>query len=80
MTSSFRPAGMQGCPQRESPKSPLCRFEVVVRDNDANLAPSKGDFFSIKLSNVTALTSEFEDPAVFYARGGFLAGGNVTVN
>lgn len=78
-TSSFTPAGMQGCPQRETPKSPLCRFEVIVRDNDGDLAPSKGDYFSITLSNATKLTSEFEEATVFYARGGLLAGGNVTV-
>ena len=33
--------------------SPLCRFEVIVQDNDQNMAPSPGDFFSIKLSTVT---------------------------
>jgi hypothetical protein len=68
------------CPARETKTTPLCRFEVIVQDNDRNLAPSPGDFFSIKLTNVTALTSEFPDPAtVFYARAGYLAGGNLTV-
>jgi hypothetical protein len=53
---------------------------VIVQDNDQNLAPSPGDFFSIKLTNVTALTSGFPDPAtVFYTRAGYLAGGNLTV-
>jgi hypothetical protein len=58
--------------------TPLCRFEVIVRDNDGNLAPSKGDLFSIKLSSATALTSNV-DPLTFYARAGYLAGGNLTV-
>jgi hypothetical protein len=57
----------------------LCRFEVIVRDNDGNLAPSPGDFFSIKLSNATAVTSVLDPATVFYARAGFLAGGNLTV-
>ena len=54
---------------------------MVVRDSDKNGAPSKGDFFSIKLSNVTALTSEFPDPeTVVYARAGTLSSGNLTVD
>jgi hypothetical protein len=59
--------------------SPLCRFEVIVQDNDQNSAPSPGDFFSIKLSSATALTSELDPMKVFYAREGYLAGGNLTV-
>jgi hypothetical protein len=58
---------------------PSCRFEVIVRDNDGNLAPSKGDFFSIRLSGTTALTSELDPATVFYARAGLLEGGNITV-
>lgn len=74
------PAGFPStCPAREKKGTPLCRFEVVVRDNDGNLAPSQGDFFSIKLSTVTAVISELPDPAVFYARAGLLEGGNITV-
>jgi hypothetical protein len=65
------------CPTRETSTSPLCRFEVIVQDNDQNLTPSPGDFFSIKLSSATALTSTL--PLVFYARAGYLAGGNLTV-
>lgn len=58
-----------------------CRFEVIVRDNDLDRAPSKGDWFSIKLSNVTELTTQFQDPStVFYIRTGVLAGGNLTVD
>ena len=79
-TTSPPPGFPQSCPARETRTTPLCRFEVIVQDNDQNLAPSPGDFFSIKLTNVTALTSEFPDPAtVFYARAGYLAGGNLTV-
>jgi hypothetical protein len=59
--------------------SPLCRFEVIVQDNDQNSAPSPGDSFSIKLSSATALTSELDPLTVFYARAGYLAGGNLTV-
>ena len=68
------------CPSRETPTSPLCRFEVIVQENDQNLAPSPGDFFSIKLSSATALTSELDPMTVFYARASFLAGGNLTVD
>ena len=59
--------------------SPLCRFEVIVQDNDRSLTPSPGDFFSIKLSSATAVTSELDPLTVFYARAGYLAGGNLTV-
>ena len=67
------------CPRRETSTSPLCRFEVIVQDNDGNLAGSKGDFFSIKLSSTTAVTSQLDPETVFYARAGYLAGGNLTV-
>ena len=69
----------QTCPSRETSTSPLCRFEVIVRDDDGNLAASKGDFFSIKLSSATALDDELNPETVFYARAGYLAGGNLTV-
>ena len=79
-TTSPPPGFPTTCPARETKTTPLCRFEVIVQDNDQNLAPSPGDFFSIKLTNVTALTSGFPDPAtVFYTRAGYLAGGNLTV-
>jgi hypothetical protein len=79
--TSSAPAGFPTtCPTRETKTTPLCRFEVIVQDNDQNLRPSPGDFFSIKLTNVTALTSEFPDPTtVFYARAGLLSSGNLTV-
>jgi hypothetical protein len=68
------------CPNNETPSTPLCRFEVIVQDNDRSLTPSPGDFFSIKLSKATALTSELDPLTVFYARAGYLAGGNLTVD
>jgi hypothetical protein len=75
------PAGFPStCPARQTTTAPLCRFEVIVRDNDMNRAPSPGDFFSIKLSSVTALTSELDPLAVFYARAGLLSSGNLTVH
>jgi hypothetical protein len=69
----------QSCPRRETSTLPLCRFEVTVRDTDGNLAVSTGDFFSIKLSSSTAVTSVLDPLTVFYAREGYLAGGNLTV-
>ena len=85
-TTSPPPGLLQSCPTRETTTSPLCRFEVIVQDNDKNLAPSPGDFFSIKLSNATILDcttplqcSQLPPAKVFYARAGYLAGGNLTV-
>jgi hypothetical protein len=92
--TSSPPAGFpqEACPTQETETAPLCRFEVLVRDNDGNMAPSPGDFFSIKLSTVTArcdaATLEELDPtctelpaaSVFYARAGTLSSGNLTVD
>ena len=80
--TSGAPAGFpSACPTKETTTTPLCRFEVIVRDNDGNIAPSAGDSFSIKLSNVTLLATEFTDPAtVPYARAGVLSSGNVYVD
>jgi hypothetical protein len=58
--------------------TPVCRFEVIVQDNDRNRAPSPRDWFQIKLSSGTAVTSQLEAP-VFYMRGGMLSSGNLTV-
>jgi hypothetical protein len=69
----------QACPSRETSTSPLCRFEVTVRDTDGNLAASTGDFFSIKLSSSTAVTSELDSTTVFYTRAGYLERGHLTV-
>jgi hypothetical protein len=67
------------CPTRETKTTPLCRFEVTVQDIDGNLAASKGDYFSIKLSSATAVTSELDPLTVFYTRAGYLESGNLTV-
>jgi hypothetical protein len=89
LTSSPRPTGFPStCPTQETSTSPLCRFEVIVQDNDRNLAPSPGDFFSIKLSTVTAsctdpfpaACSQLPPLTVFYARAGYLSSGNITVD
>jgi hypothetical protein len=92
--TSSTPAGFPStCPTRAKSTSPLCRFEVIVQDNDQSLSPSPGDFFSIKLSTVTSTTgtdcppggtppcviTEFPAGTVVYARAGYLAGGNITV-
>ena len=76
-TTSTVPAGFT--PACDS-DSPLCRFEVIVRDNDGNNAPSSGDSFSIKLSSATAVTTDLDATTVFYARAGLLQSGNVTVD
>ena len=82
--TSSAPAGFpESCPARETRTTPLCRFEVIVRDNDMNRAPSKGDFFSIKLSSATAYCKDFscsQLPGVFYTRAGVLSSGNLTVD
>jgi len=79
--TSSAPAGFPStCPTRETKTTPLCRFEVIVQDNDQNLRPSPGDFFSIKLTTVTdPLITEFPVTTVVYARAGVLSSGNLTV-
>ena len=78
---SSAPAGFPStCPKRETRTSPLCRFEVIVRDNDMNRAPSTGDYFQIRLSSGTVLDDELDPATVFYTRAGFLQGGNLTVD
>jgi hypothetical protein len=79
LTTSPPPGFPQSCPTRETKTTPLCRFEVIVQDTDGDLAGSKGDFFSIKLSSATAVTSELDPLTVFYARAGYLESGNLTV-
>jgi hypothetical protein len=76
------PAGFpSSCPARETATGPLCRFEVIVRDNDQGPSRATGDFFSIKLSTVTdAMISEFPTETVIYERAGLLEGGNITVD
>ncbi len=75
-TSSRFPAA---CPKRETTATPLCRFEVIVRDNDGNRTASNGDYFSIKLSNATDLTTRMDPATVIYDRAGSVEGGNLTV-
>jgi hypothetical protein len=78
--TSSAPAGFAStCPTRESATAPLCRFEVIVRDNDMNRMPSRGDYFHIALSSGTAVTSDLNLATVFYTRGGLLSSGNLTV-
>ncbi|MFC7358704.1 hypothetical protein [Nocardioides astragali] len=76
-TTSTAPAGF--APACDS-DSPVCRFEVIVRDNDRNGAPTSGDFFSVKLSSATAVTAELDPATVFYTRAGLLRSGNLTVD
>jgi hypothetical protein len=78
--TSSPPAGFpQTCPSRETKTTPLCRFEVIVRDNDMNRAPSPGDYFQIRLSSGTVLDDELDPALVFYTRAGLLSSGNLTV-
>ena len=74
--TSSAPAGI---PSTCAGTTPVCRFEVIVRDNDVNRAPSTGDYFHIALSGGTAVTSELDAATVFYTRGGLLSSGNLTV-
>jgi len=83
--TSSAPAGFPStCPTRETSSSPLCRFQVIVQDNDQSTTPSQGDFFSITLSTTTGTCtnlscSQFPPGTVVYTRAGYLAGGNITV-
>jgi hypothetical protein len=78
---SSAPTGFpKTCPTKETRTTPLCRFEVIVRDNDMNRAPSPGDYFQITLSSGTVLSSELDPGTVFYTRAGLLSSGNLTVD
>ena len=78
--TSSAPAGFpSSCRARQTGSTPSCRFEVIVRDNDMNRAPSKGDYFQITLSSGTAVASELDPATVFYTRAGLLSSGNLTV-
>jgi hypothetical protein len=78
---SSAPAGFPStCPARETRTTPLCRFEVIVRDNDMNHAPSPGDYFQITLSSGTVVDDELDPATVFYTRAGLLSSGNLTVD
>ena len=85
LTSASRPVGFPAtCGQRTFEGGANCRFEVVVQDNDRNLAPSAGDSFSIKLTTVKDPTitdlGSLVPPVLFYARGGLLGGGDISVD
>jgi hypothetical protein len=68
------------CPARDTETTPLCRFEVVVRDNDINGGQGTGDYFEIRLSSETSLVGELDPATVFYTRAGVLSSGNITVD
>ena len=80
LTSSAPGRFPSKCAARETETTPSCRFEVIVRDNDKNRAPSTGDYFHIALSSGTAVTSELAPATVFYTRAGLLSSGNLTVD
>jgi hypothetical protein len=61
LTSSAPSGFPPSCPKKETSTTPLCRFEVIVQDNDQSLTPSAGDSFSIKLSSVTSIYSDDPD-------------------
>jgi len=93
LTSSAPSGFAPSCANKVKSTTPLCRFEVIVQDNDQSLTPSARDSFSIKLSSVTSIytnecppdvdppcvITEFPTETVFYARAGLLGGGNITV-
>ena len=79
LTSSAPARFPSSCRARQTGSTPSCRFEVIVRDNDMNRAPSKGDFFHITLSSGTAVASQLDPATVFYTRAGLLSSGNLTV-
>jgi len=80
LTSSAPSGYPSTCPKRETTTTPLCRFEVIVQDNDKSETPSQGDSFAIKLSSSTALSSQLPPLTVVYARAGTLSSGNLTVD
>jgi hypothetical protein len=79
LTSSAPSLFPSTCPKSETSTAPLCRFEVIVQDNDKSETPSQGDSFAIKLSGSTTFGSQLPGPVV-YARAGTLSSGNLTVD
>jgi hypothetical protein len=79
---TYRPSGAApaGLPKSCATSTSVCRFEVVVRDNDLSRGPSKGDAFSIRLSGSTAVSSQLDPATVFYVRAGLLEGGNLSID
>jgi hypothetical protein len=80
LTSSPPTGFPRSCTPGKTSTTPMCRFEVIVRDNDKNGVPSARDYFQITLSSATALTSELDPATVFYTRAGLLSSGNLTVD
>jgi hypothetical protein len=78
LTSSAPTGFPSTCAARDT--TPSCRFEVIVRDNDMDRAPSARDYFQIRLSSGTVLDDELDPALVFYARAGLLSSGNLTVD
>jgi hypothetical protein len=79
LTSSAPSLFPSTCPKSEASTAPLCRFEVIVQDNDKSETTSQGDSFAIKLSGSTTFGSQLPGPVV-YARAGTLSSGNLTVD
>jgi hypothetical protein len=81
--TSSAPAGFPASCVTTKSSQGNCRFEVQVKDNDMNHAPSAGDYFSIQLSTQVCTTadclSQLPAGTVFYSRAGLLGGGNLTV-
>jgi predicted small lipoprotein YifL len=59
--TSSAPSGFEPTCAKQKSTAPLCRFEVIVQDNDRSMTPSARDSFSIKLSSVTSLYSDDPD-------------------
>ena len=68
------------CSGRENETTPLCRFEVTVRDDDVNGGGGTGDYFEIRLSTETELFGDLDPATVFYTRAGVLSTGNIKVD
>ena len=84
LTSSAPSGFPSSCAKKETSTTPLCRFEVTVRDNDVSHTPSPGDFFKITLSTGTCASPTDNSCTnlsgeLFSTRAGTLAGGNITV-
>jgi hypothetical protein len=78
---SSAPVGFPStCSGRENETTPLCRFEVTVRDDDVNGGGGTGDYFEIRLSTETGLIGDLDPATVFYTRAGVLSTGNIKVD
>jgi hypothetical protein len=75
--TSSAPAGL---PSTCGGSTPICRFEVTVRDSDEDQAPSPGDYFDITLSGGTTVAFQLDAATLVYKRHGYLSSGNLTVD